>query len=93
MTTKESAAGFPAKRPDHLHTEGREWPTVLAAGFAAKRPDHLLAEGRIWSPKGQQHVLQQRDRITYPLRVADDHQRSIATFAKQPDHLLAGSRR
>ena len=26
MATKGSAAGFAAKRPDHLHTEGRRWP-------------------------------------------------------------------
>ena len=85
---------FSAKRADHLQAEGRKWPrTGSAADFAAKRLDHLLPEGRRWPPKGQQQVLQQRDQITYPLRVGDDHQRSIATFAKQPNHLLAGSRR
>ena len=26
MATKGSAAGFAAKRPDHLQTEGRRWP-------------------------------------------------------------------
>ena len=26
MATKGSAAGFAAKRPDHLHAEGRRWP-------------------------------------------------------------------
>ena len=25
MVTKGSAAGFAAKRPDHLHTEGKRW--------------------------------------------------------------------
>ena len=27
MAIKGSAAGFAAKRPDHLPTEGRRWPT------------------------------------------------------------------
>ena len=26
MATKGSATGFAAKRPDHLHSEGRRWP-------------------------------------------------------------------
>jgi hypothetical protein len=73
MATKGSAAGFAAKRPDHLHPE--EMGTKgSAAGFTAKRPDHLQAEGRRWAPKGQQQVLQQRDQITYKLRAGDEHQ-------------------
>jgi hypothetical protein len=27
MTTKESVTGFAAKRPDHLLSEGRRWPS------------------------------------------------------------------
>ena len=27
MATKGSIAGFVAKRPDHLHTESRRWPS------------------------------------------------------------------
>ena len=46
MTTEGSVAGFAAKRPDHLLSEGREWPPESAAGFAAKRPDHLHSESR-----------------------------------------------
>src|SRR6202020_1200048 len=121
MATKGSAAGFAAKRPDHLHAEGRRWPPkgqqqVLqqrdqityslragyghqrissrfcsketrsltlsgqematkesVEGFVAKRPDHIHTEGRRLPPKGQQHVLQQREQITYSLRAGDGH--------------------
>ena len=65
-----------------------------AAGFAAKRPDHLHSEGRRWPPKGQQQVLQQRDQITYQLRVGDGPKGSAAGLvAERPDHLLSVGRR
>jgi hypothetical protein len=71
MVTKGSAAGFAAKRPNHLHTKGRRWP-----------------------PKGQQHVLQQRDQATYRLRAEDGHQRVSSRFAaKRPNHLHTKGRR
>ena len=65
-----------------------------AAGFAAKKPDHLHPEGRRWPPKGQQQVGQQRDQITYNLRVGDDHQRVSRSLAtKRQDHLHPEGRR
>ena len=95
MATKGLVGGFAArKRPDHLLSESREWPPASAAGFAAKRPDHLHTESRKWSPKGQQHVLQQRDQITYCLRAGDGHQwvsSSVAT--RRQDHLHPEGRR
>ena len=57
MGTKGSVTGFAEKRPDHLLSEGREWPTVLAADFAAMKPDHLHTESRRWPSKGQQQIL------------------------------------
>src|ERR1700678_934568 len=54
-----------------------------AAGFATKRPDHPLPEGRRWPPKGQQQVLQQRDQITYNLRVGDGHLRVSSRFCSK----------
>ena len=58
-----------------------------AAGFAEKRPDHLLSKGRRWPPKGQQQVLQQRDLITYNLRVGDGHQRVSSMVFQQRDQI------
>ena len=75
MATKGSAAGFAAKRPDHL-LSGQEMATKWsAADFSARMPDHLLPEGRRWPSKGQQQVWQQRVHIIYILRAEDDHQR------------------
>ena len=90
-----SAAGFVAKRADHLLPDGRRWePKRSAAGFAEKRPDHLPTEGRIQPPKGQPQVLQQRDLITYSLQAGDGHQSVSRRFAtRRPDHLLPGGRR
>ena len=59
-----------------------------SAGFVAKRPDHLLSKGRRWPPKDQQQVLQQRDQITYPLRVGDGHQRVSSRFCSKETRSL-----
>ena len=81
MATDGSAACFAAKRPDHLHTEGRRWPPKgKKQVLQPKRPNHLLPEGRKWPPKGQQQVLWQRDQITYFLRAGDGHQRVSSLF-------------
>ena len=81
MATKGSAEGFATKRPDHSLSREQEMTTKGSAeGFAAKRPDHLLSEGRRLPPKGQEQALQQREQITYPLRVGDDHQRVNSNF-------------
>jgi hypothetical protein len=58
-----------------------------AAGFAAKGPDHLHTESRRWPPKGQQQVLQQRDQITYTLKVGDDHQKGQQQVLQQGDQI------
>ena len=59
-----------------------------AACFAANRLDHLLPEGRRWPPKGQQHVLQQTDLITYFLRTGDGDQRVSSRFCSKQTRSL-----
>ena len=57
-------------------------------GFAAKISDHLHPERRRWAPKGQEQNFQQKDQITYILRVGDQHQRvNSRIFSKQTKSL------
>ena len=94
MATKGSAACFAAKRPDHLHSEGRRWPPKGQQQILQQRDQitYPLKAG-----DGHQMVSSMfcsRDHITYFLMAGDGHQRSAAGFAaKRPDHLPTESKR
>ena len=70
---QRSAAGFAARRSDHLHPEGRRLPPKGQQQVFQQR-DHLHTESRRWPPKGQQQVWQQKYQITYSLKAGDSHQ-------------------
>src|ERR1700722_16508061 len=84
MATKGSAAGFAAKRPDHLLSEGSRWPPKGQQQVLQERDQITYslraADGH---QKGQQQVLWQRDQITYNLKAEDDHQRVSSRFCSK----------
>ena len=80
MATKGSAAGFAAKRPDHLHTEGRRWPPKGQQQVLQQRDLITYFLDRKWPQNGQQQIFQQGCQITYFLKAGDGHQKVSREF-------------
>jgi hypothetical protein len=94
MASKGSAAGFAAKRPDHLLPEGRRWPPKGQQQVLQQRDQitYILraGDGHQWvsssfATKRPDHLLSGQEIATKGL---------VADFvARRPDHLLPEGQR
>jgi hypothetical protein len=95
MATKGSAAGFAAKRPDHLQAEGRRWPPKGQQQVLQQKDQityrlrggdgHQWVSSRFFSKEIRSLTSWEQEMVTNG---------SVAGFvAKRPDHLQAEGRR
>ena len=93
MATKGSAAGFAAKRPDHLLPEGKRWPPK-GQQQVLQQSDQITYKLRAGDghQRVSSRVCSKETKLLTPYKMAIKG--SAAYFsAKRPDHLQTEGRR
>ena len=95
MATKWSAAGFAAKRPDHLHTEGRRWPPTNQKQVLPQRDQitYSLRAGDGHQRVNSRFCSKETRSLTYCEQEMATNGSAAGFAAKRSDRLLSEGRR
>ena len=95
MASKGSAAGFAAKRPDHLLPEGRRWPPKGQQEILQQRGQitYILRAGNGHQRVSSRFYSKETRSLTYWEQEMATNGSEAGFTAKRPDHLLPEGRR